>query len=109
MDSPPASDAAHVMHPYYPPNAPLDHFAANETPMEVLLLLFGGILAVVLSAAIFAAKTGARKAHVELTKADKLNVAWFALCKSSCHCREVDGVTNTASSKAAFCTAFSRV
>ncbi|KAF6845453.1 emopamil binding protein [Colletotrichum musicola] len=80
MGSPLASDAARVLHPYHPLNAPLDHFAANETPVETLLLFFGGILSCVVIAAIAAARIGAKRAHVVLTVVDHLSVAWFASC-----------------------------
>ncbi|KAL0930934.1 ebp domain-containing protein [Colletotrichum truncatum] len=75
MDNATAS-AAVPAHPYYPIVAPLWHYTVNQTPVAMLLIAFGGILALCVSMAVVSAK----RALPSLSKADQLTVAWFALC-----------------------------
>nr|XP_036578256.1 ebp domain-containing protein [Colletotrichum truncatum]KAF6785457.1 ebp domain-containing protein [Colletotrichum truncatum] len=74
MDNATAS-AAVPAHPYYPIVAPLWHYTVNQTPVAMLLIAFGGILALCVSMAVVSAK----RALPSLSKADQLTVAWFAL------------------------------
>ncbi|KAK2732187.1 ebp domain-containing protein [Colletotrichum kahawae] len=63
-------------HPYYPITTLILHYTMNQTPIAVLLIAFGAVLALTVGATVL----GARKAHPRLSKADLFTVAWFALC-----------------------------
>ncbi|WQF75478.1 Putative emopamil-binding protein [Colletotrichum destructivum] len=65
-----------VSHPYYPVNAALPHYAANETPLVTLLVTFAATIASVVIVTVVAA----RRTHTKMAFLDQLSVAWFALC-----------------------------
>ncbi|KAK1842516.1 ebp domain-containing protein [Colletotrichum chrysophilum] len=71
-----SANVAAPAHPYYPVDAQILHYTANQTSIPVLLIAFGAVLALAVGAAVL----GARKAHPALSKADLFTVAWFALC-----------------------------
>lgn len=74
MKGPGEADAA--SHPYYPVNAALPHYAANETPLVKLLVTFAATIASVVVVTVVAA----RRTHTKMAFLDQLSVAWFALC-----------------------------
>ncbi|OHW91263.1 emopamil binding protein [Colletotrichum incanum] len=63
-------------HPYYPMNAELPHYIANETPLLKLLVTFAATIASVVVVTIMVA----RRIHSNMMISDQLIVAWFALC-----------------------------
>ncbi|KAK1978826.1 emopamil binding protein [Colletotrichum cereale] len=62
-------------HPYYPVNAGLPHYEANEDPLPRLLVAFAATIGCVVVAAV----TVARRIHPKMATSDQLVVAWFAL------------------------------
>ncbi|KDN66911.1 putative emopamil binding protein [Colletotrichum sublineola] len=65
-----------IWHPYYPVNAGLPHYVANEAPFLQLLVAFGVTIAIVVVAVLMVA----RRIHPEMATSDQLLVSWFALC-----------------------------
>ncbi|GKT53904.1 emopamil binding protein [Colletotrichum tofieldiae] len=74
MDGSPGTDAP--WHPYYPMNAELPHYTANETPLPKLLVTFAATIASVVVVTVMVA----RRIHPNMITSDQLIVAWFALC-----------------------------
>ncbi|OLN95644.1 3-beta-hydroxysteroid-Delta(8),Delta(7)-isomerase 1 [Colletotrichum chlorophyti] len=70
------SIAASFAHPYYPVLTSLPHYAANETPLVILLASFASIIALVVGASVAVAN----RANPKLKTSDQLSVAWFSLC-----------------------------
>jgi cholestenol delta-isomerase len=72
--------AQHMMnsHAYFPQDIQIPTYIPNKTPIPVLLLSFGSILAICVLANLFLARH-ARK----LSTYDQLNFCWFTLCQSS--------------------------
>ncbi|KAJ0366721.1 hypothetical protein COL154_003601 [Colletotrichum chrysophilum] len=66
-----SANVAAPAHPYYPVDAQILHYTANQTSIPVLLIAFGAVLALAVGAAVL----GARKAHPALSKADLFTVA----------------------------------
>ncbi|KAK1965785.1 emopamil binding protein [Colletotrichum sublineola] len=64
-----------IWHPYYPVNAGLPHYVANEAPFLQLLVAFGVTIAIVVVAVLMVA----RRIHPEMATSDQLLVSWFAL------------------------------
>ncbi|AEO69193.1 uncharacterized protein THITE_2146203 [Thermothielavioides terrestris NRRL 8126] len=63
-------------HPYYPRDALIPGYAPNETPLPVVLGLFGSIVFSFTAGSVVLAK----RYNPGLRRADQLIVAWFALC-----------------------------
>jgi cholestenol delta-isomerase len=64
-------------HPYYPRDALIPGYAPNETPLPVVLGLFGSIVFSFTAGSVVLAK----RYNPGLRRADQLIVAWFALCE----------------------------
>ncbi|KAI0128446.1 Emopamil binding protein-domain-containing protein [Xylariales sp. AK1849] len=69
------------MHPYYPLGVAIPNYAANTTPVPVLLAALGGMLGSVL----LATSTLALKFSPTLKRSDLAVFCWFVLC-GSLHC-----------------------
>lgn len=64
-------------HPYYPLGVEIPHYAANTTPVPVLLVALVGMLGSVL----LAASRLASRLNPVLSAGELLVLCWFMLCK----------------------------
>lgn len=64
-------------HPYYPQNVAIPKYEPNESPLHVLLVSFGLLLAVVLGSSLWISK----KLNPNLTFRDKFLIGWFVQCE----------------------------
>ncbi|KAK2003394.1 emopamil binding protein [Colletotrichum falcatum] len=64
-----------IRHPYYPVNAGLPHYTANETPLVKLLVAFAATIVIVIVAVL----TIVKRIHPKMVTSDQLLVSWFAL------------------------------
>ena len=76
--------AAEVLHPYFPSDAEIVGYAANELGVVPLLGVFFGVCAVLFAATYFVAKA----VNPKLEKAELLAIMWFVLSGSIHLCFE---------------------
>ncbi|KAK4545329.1 hypothetical protein LTR36_003509 [Oleoguttula mirabilis] len=67
--------AAQALHPYYPLNAVIDGWAANEWSVPYLLTIFFGACAVLFTSTYFVAK----RVNSRLSKGELATIMWFVL------------------------------
>lgn len=66
-----------ISHPYYPLSAYIPGYTAAETPLTVLLPVFGGLTGAVIASAYYISG----RASPRLQPIDRFAVAWFSLCE----------------------------
>lgn len=71
------SEPSGFAHPYYPIGVEIPHYAANVTPVPVLLPALAGMLGSVL----LATSTVALRVNSSLGKSETAVFCWFVLCK----------------------------
>lgn len=72
-----SAENIHQPHPYYPIGVEIAGYSANESSVFTLVIYFSLGLAVILGL-VLASATYLRPS---MSKADKLAILWFALCK----------------------------
>jgi cholestenol delta-isomerase len=72
----------HSLHPYYPIDAEVPGYSANESPLLEILGVVGTSVVMLLAVTLAAIS----KMRPTLNKADRLAILWFVLCMCDTSC-----------------------